>query len=130
MVLVNKHIVAIDDTDSILTLLRISLETEGAIFSGAATASGGLALCEAKHPDLVILDIGLPDYKGFDILPRLKKRNEMPVIVLSVCNEPDSVMRAEALGADAYVTKPFNVEALITLIHEKLCLARSTGFYK
>lgn len=65
MPLANKHIVAIDDTDSILTLLRISLETEGATFSGAATASGGLAICETKYPDLVILDLGLPDHEGF-----------------------------------------------------------------
>ena len=95
MTLINKHIVAIDDTESIRTLLRVSLEAEGATFEGAATASGGLALCETKNPDLVILDLGLPDHEGLDILPRLKKRANMPVIVVSVRNESESFKRAE-----------------------------------
>ena len=123
MPLTNKHIVAIDDTDSILTLLRISLEIEGATFSGAATASGGLAICETKCPDLVILDLGLPDHEGFDILlrlKRLKKDKELPVVVLTARIDSESVKQAEVLGADAYITKPFNVENLINLIHEKL----------
>ena len=120
MTLINKHIVAIDDTESIRTLLRVSLEAEGATFEGAATASGGLALCETKNPDLVILDLGLPDHEGLDILPRLKKRANMPVIVVSVRNESESFKRAEELGADAYITKPFNIDNLLIIIEEKL----------
>src|SRR5882724_2607445 len=72
MRLLNKHIVVIDDTHSILTFLRISLEALGATFHGAATASGGLALCETANPDLIILDLHLPDKEGLNILPRLK----------------------------------------------------------
>lgn len=120
MTLINKHIVAIDDTESIRTLLRVTLEAEGAVFQGAATASGGLAICESKNPDLVILDLGLPDHEGFDILPRLKKRTNLPVIVVSVRNEPASFKRAKELGADAYITKPFSIGNLIAVIKEKL----------
>ncbi len=123
MSLTNRHIVAIDDTYSVLTVLRISLEAMGARFDGAATASGGMALCEAMRPDLVILDLGLPDHEGFNILPRLKrihKSKPMPVLVLTVRNEQESRALARKLGADAYMTKPFVVEELVDVIHAML----------
>ncbi len=123
MTLTNKHIVAIDDTHAILTFLRISLEAMGATFDGAATASGGMALCESKHPDLVILDLGLPDHGGLDILPRLKrlqKNSGLPVIVLTVRKEQESRDMAEKLGADAYITKPFVMDDLISVIEDTL----------
>jgi len=123
MPLSNKHIVAIDDTHSVLTFLRISLEALGATFHGAATASGGMALCESAPPDLVILDLGLPDKEGFDILPRLKRLSSdhnLPVVVLTVRNEQESRDTARKLGADAYVTKPFIMDDLIEIIDKKL----------
>lgn len=123
MPLTNKHIVAIDDTHSILTFLRISLEALGAKFEGAATASGGIALCEQDRPDLVILDLGLPDHDGFTILPKIKrirKSQETPVIVLTVRREQECRDRAKDLGADAYVTKPFIMDDLINIIHNVL----------
>src|SRR5688572_20591046 len=112
----DKQIVVIDDTYSILKFLRISLEAMGAKFHGAATASGGLALCETGTPDLVILDLGLPDKEGFDILPRIKrlgKGHNIPVVVLTVRNEPEDRETALKLGADAYVTKPFIMSDLM-----------------
>lgn len=128
MSLANKHIVAIDDTHSILTFLRISLEAMGATFNGAATASGGMALCESNPPDLVILDLGLPDHEGFEILPRLKrlqKNHGLPVVVLTVRKEQESREMAEKLGADAYITKPFIMDDLIEVITQKLQPARN-----
>lgn len=123
MQLVNKHIIAIDDTHSILSFLRISLETLGARFHGAATASGGLALCEAENPDLIVLDLGLPDKEGLDILPRLKRLNKnrnTPIIILTVRNSPEDRERAKALGASAYMTKPFVMNDLIDVILKEL----------
>lgn len=128
MPLQNVHILAIDDTASILAFLRISLETLGATFHGAATASGGLAMCESEKPDLVILDLGLPDHEGFDILPRLKrmsKDKDLPVVVLTVRKEQESRSKAQMLGADAYVTKPFVVDDLVEVIQDVLGLKRS-----
>lgn len=127
MPLTNKHIVAIDDTHSILNFLRISLEAVGANFEGAVTASGGLALCESSQPDLVVLDLGLPDREGFNIIPRLKRldRNgRVPVIVLTVRNTPEDRERAEYLGASAYITKPFEMDVLLDVIYEQLSLPR------
>lgn len=123
MPLTNKHIVAIDDTHSILNFLRISLESLGVNFHGAATASGGLALCESDRPDLIVLDLGLPDKEGLDILPRLKrldKEGNIPIIVLTVRNSSEDRDMAEKLGASAYITKPFVMDALIEEIHRQL----------
>ncbi len=119
-----KRILAIDDTPAILTFLRVSLETLGAEFHEAQTASYGLALCEELKPDLIVLDLGLPDKEGMNILPRLKrmdKKSASPiVIVLTVRNEQRYKDMARDLGADAYVTKPFRMENLLELMHEKL----------
>lgn len=123
MPLINKHIVAIDDSLSILNFLRISLEAHGARFHGAATAAGGLAICESDKPDLIVLDLGLPDKEGFDILPRLKridKEGNIPVIVLTVRNQQEDRDMAKQLGASAYITKPFVMSDLLEVILEKL----------
>src|SRR4051812_41655958 len=115
MPLAGKHILAIDDAHSILTFLRISLEAQGAIFHGAATAAGGVALCESVQPDLVILDLKLPDNEGLNILPRLKRacrEKTMPVIVLTVHKEQEAKRAATEVGADAYMTKPFIIDDL------------------
>jgi len=129
MSLTNKHIVAIDDTGAILTFLRISLEALGASFHGAATASGGMMLCETEHPDLVILDLHLPDKEGLNILPRLKhlsKDRNMPIVVLTVYKEQEVRDMAMAQGADAYLTKPFIMDDLIEIIHNQLQTGRDT----
>ena len=125
MTLMNKHIVVIDDAYSVLTFLRISLEALGATFEGAATAAGGMALCETHQPDLVLLDLNLPDKEGFNILPRLKRLNKkhdgsLPVIVLTAHKEQEAIKMAMELGADAYVTKPFIMDDLVEIIYEKL----------
>lgn len=123
MMLRDKHIVVIDDTESIRTFLRISLEAHGAAVQTAATAAGGLSLCEQQQPDLVVLDLGLPDNKGLNILPRLKrlgKATPLPVLVLTVRKELDCIERAKELGADVYLTKPCFVEDVIEVISQLL----------
>ena len=100
----NKRIVVIDDTESIRNFLRISLEANNAIVHTAATAAGGLALCEQEIPDVVVLDIGLPDNEGLNILPRIKRlRKDAPpkVMVLTVRKEQAFIERAKTNGADA-----------------------------
>lgn len=127
MPLTNKTIVAIDDASAILNFLRISLESLGVTFHGSMTASGGLAQCETRKPDLIILDLGLPDKEGFDILPRLRalnKESHIPVIVLTVRNSQEDRDRAAALGATAYMTKPFEMSRLLDVICEILGIGR------
>jgi len=124
MPLVNKHILAIDDTASIRTFLRISLKAQGAAFHEAGTASEGMQMCEQIRPDVVVLDLGLPDRDGLDFLPELKQctKNgvEPIVVILSVRKEQHTKNQAFALGADAYVTKPFLMEELIEVIEQNI----------
>jgi two-component system, OmpR family, KDP operon response regulator KdpE len=119
----DKHIVVVDDTESIRTFLRVALEAHGANVRTAATAAGGLGLCEQQKPDLVILDLGLPDHEGLDILPRLKrldKHHNLPVIILTVRNDWKHKEDAVGLGADAYIAKPFDLDLLIDTIETQL----------
>ena len=115
--LTGKKIIAIDDASSIRTFLRISLESQGAEFHEAATAHQGVKLCQQEQPDLVVLDLGLPDGDGLDILPELKHADSQPqVIVLTVRKEHEVQEKAQELGADAYITKPFMVDELMDAI--------------
>lgn len=123
MSLEQKQILAIDDTPAIRTFLRISLQAHGAAFYEAGTAMEGVELCKSVHPDLVVLDLGLPDRDGLDILPLLKEANGIAapkVVILSVRKEQSTKNRAFSLGADAYLTKPFLMEELMEVIERKL----------
>ncbi len=124
MSLKGKQVVAIDDTASIRTFLRVSFEDEGAIFHEAATAEEGINLCETLQPDIVVLDLGLPDMDGLDVLPRIKHDLQLKVppsvIVLTVRKGRSVRDAASERGADAYLSKPFMVEDLLELIEEKI----------
>lgn len=126
MTLNGATIVAIDDAPSIRTFLRVSLQDEGAQIFEAATGMDGTRLCEEKNPDLVVLDLGLPDMDGMEVLAKLKSKPQAPtVIILSVRKNQESFIKAAELGADGYLTKPFLVEDLLELIEERL--ARKTA---
>jgi DNA-binding response OmpR family regulator len=116
-------IVAIDDTPSIRTFLRVSLEDEGAEFFEAANAADGLALCQKVKPDLVVLDLGLPDIDGLDILPEIKDTQEgdkPSVLILTVRKGRETIAEAKRRGANGYLTKPFMVEDLLEMIEQSL----------
>lgn len=122
MRLAGKKILVIDDAASIRTFLRISLQAEGATYLEAATAAQGLELCASEQPDLVVLDLGLPDRDGLEILPAIKSSSadHAPfVVVLTVRREHPVISKAYTLGADAYVPKPFLVEDLLDVIQSK-----------
>ncbi|MFC3051459.1 response regulator [Kordiimonas pumila] len=122
-ILENKKILAIDDTKAIRTFLRISLMDKGVDFYEAATAAEGAALCQQKNPHVVMLDLGLPDRDGLDLLPELKagiSKTSPVIIVLTVRNDRRVRDLAFARGADAYVTKPFVMEDLVDTIEQAL----------
>ncbi len=115
----HKTIVAVDDTAAIRTFLRISLQDLGVNFHEASTASEGLQLCQEQDPDLVVLDLGLPDRDGLDILPEIKalRKGRAPaVIVLTVRNDRKTRDIAREKGAEAFMTKPFEMDDLIETI--------------
>lgn len=119
--LTNCRILVIDDTPSIRTFLRISLQSHGALFHEAATAQEGIDKCRDCQPDVVVLDLGLPDRDGLDILPEILRNDSHPsVIILSVRKEQRTRDTAFQLGACGYVTKPFIMEDLLDVIHEQV----------
>ncbi len=119
-----KRILLVDDTPSIRTFLRIALQARGAQCNEAATAQEALEMCKEFTPDFIILDIGLPDVDGLDLLPQLYKSLEHiktpHVIVLTVRSDQSTASKAKELGADAFMSKPFMVDDLFDVISRQI----------
>jgi len=103
----------IDDEVQIRRLLRITLESEGYRVLEAATGQEGINQASQYRPDIIILDIGLPDMEGGAVLKRVREWSLVPVIMLSVCNREEDKVAALEHGADDYITKPFGSGELL-----------------
>src|SRR5580693_2647086 len=103
----------IDDEVQIRRLLKISLEANGYKVFEAANGEMGLAEAAQRRPDLVVLDLGLPDMDGVAVLKRLREWSSAPVVVLSVRDREDDKIAALDHGADDYLTKPFGTGELL-----------------
>ena len=119
-----SRVLIVDDEPQILRALRINLRARRYEVHTAATAADALAVAAAHPPDLVILDLGLPDMDGTEVIGGLRGWTSAPIIVLS--GRADSADKVAALdaGADDYVTKPFGVEELLARMR---AAARRTG---
>jgi two-component system KDP operon response regulator KdpE len=103
----------IDDELQMRRLLRVCLEANGYRVAEAATGQDGIAEAAQHPPDVVILDLGLPDMEGFAVLKRLREWSRVPVVVLSVRDREEDKIAALDVGADDYVTKPFSSGELL-----------------
>jgi two-component system KDP operon response regulator KdpE len=103
----------IDDEVQIRRLLRLTLETESYKVFEAATGKEGLVEAASRQPDVVLLDLGLPDMAGVEVLKRLREWSRVPVVVLSVRDREEDKVAALDSGADDYVTKPFGTAELL-----------------
>ncbi|MFK7160726.1 response regulator transcription factor [Marinospirillum sp. MEB164] len=110
------RILIIDDEKQIRLFLRVSLKAQGYEVIEAATAEEGLAALALHTPDLLILDLGLPDQDGQEALKALREWSQVPVIVLSVRSDEAGKVRALDAGANDYVTKPFGIQELLARI--------------
>src|SRR5512136_649408 len=120
-----KRILLVDDDVLLRRSLAFNLEQAGYTINTAASAEDALAMARRDPPDLVLLDIGLPGMDGLDALRHLKQTLNLPVIFLTARRrELDEVLGLE-LGADDYITKPFDVDVL--LAHLKAVLRRAEG---
>lgn len=114
------HILVVDDEPQIRRFLRTSLTAQGYRISEAANAAEAVACATREKPDLVILDLGLPDGDGFSVIESLRTASQIPIVVLSVRSDEQGKVRALDLGADDYVTKPFGMEELVARIRAAL----------
>lgn len=118
------EVLLVDDEVQIRRLLRFTLEDAGYAVREADTGHAGLAEFAHKQPELVILDLGLPDMSGIDVVKRLREWSEAPVLVLSVFGQEDSKVAALDAGADDYLTKPFAGGELLARLRALLRRAR------
>jgi len=114
------HILVIDDEPQILRALRTILTAKKFRVSVASRGEEGLALASASLPDLVILDLSLPDLDGLEVCSRLREWTNTPIIVLSVRESERDKVAALDRGADDYLTKPFGIEELLARIRVAL----------
>ncbi len=120
-------IVAIEDDPQIRRFLRTGLESHGFQIHEADTGKLGLIEAAKRKPDLVILDLGLPDMDGVEVVKKLREWSALPVIVLSArATETDKVAALDA-GADDYLTKPFGLGELLARIRVALRHAQANA---
>ena len=110
------NVLIVEDEPSYLEALKITLEPEGFAVTAAPDGRSGLALFEREHPGIVLLDLMLPDISGLDVLRGIRKRSDIPVIVVSAKSSEADIVTALELGADDYLTKPYSSRELIARI--------------
>src|ERR1041384_8637270 len=106
-------VLVVDDELQIRRLVRVCLEANGYRVLEAATGEEGITEAAQRKPDVVLLDLGLPDMDGVTVLKRLREWSRVPVVVLSVRDREDDKIKALDHGADDYVTKPFGSGELL-----------------
>ena len=109
-------VLAVDDDPAILRTLSINLRARDYDVETAADGRSALQIVDERMPDVVLLDLGLPDMDGISVLKQLRSFSQVPVIVVSARSEPDDKVEALDLGADDFITKPFSIEELLARV--------------
>ncbi len=113
-------ILIVEDDPQIRRFLRATLTAEGYLYSEALTAEEGVQQANTRRPDLILLDLGLPDRDGLDVIRRVREASQTPIVVLSARGRENDKIAALDLGADDYVAKPFGVGELLARIRAAL----------
>jgi two-component system, OmpR family, alkaline phosphatase synthesis response regulator PhoP len=111
-----KTVLVVDDERNIVELVRLYLEKEGFAVVTAADGEQALVQYERTDPDLVVLDLMLPKLDGFEVCRELRRRGDVPILMLTARSEDVDAIVGLELGADDYVTKPFNPRALVARV--------------
>jgi two-component system KDP operon response regulator KdpE len=114
------RVLVVDDDRSLLRVLRVSLPARGHEVLAAASGQEGLSRAAVDSPDVVVLDLGLPDLDGLEVCRRIRQWSQIPIIVLSATGSEDRKVAALDGGADDYVTKPFGMAELEARIRTAL----------
>lgn len=124
----NKYkILVVEDEDNIRLMIDTLLETAGYQVIQAGTCQEGKLLCASHLPDLIILDLGLPDADGLELLEAVRRKDLTPVIVLSARAEEQDKVEALDMGANDYVTKPFGPAELLARVRSALRISRHSA---
>ncbi|MCX4627044.1 MULTISPECIES: response regulator [unclassified Streptomyces] len=107
------RVLVVDDEPQIVRALVINLKARKYEVDAAADGAGALELAAARHPDVVVLDLGLPDMDGIEVIKGLRGWTRVPILVLSARHTSDEKVEALDAGADDYVTKPFGMDELL-----------------
>jgi two-component system KDP operon response regulator KdpE len=108
-----RTVLVVDDEPQLLRALQVNLHAEGYQVLTALDGTTALQHAESSHPDLIVLDLGLPDINGVDVITRIRRSSSTPIIVLSARHGSVDKVRALDAGADDYVTKPFGLDELL-----------------
>src|SRR5256885_6623507 len=119
-------ILVADDDRELSEILGFALVRAGFEVVRAADGEEALRQFDESHPALVILDWSMPKLNGLEVCERLRARSSVPIIMLTVHNQEEEIVRAFELGADDYVTKPFSPKQLVARIHAALRRAGAT----
>ncbi len=121
------RILVVDDEPAVRHLLKNCLGSASYQVFEAGTGQQAVDLVRTKHPDLVVLDLGLPDLSGFEVARILREWSAVPIIVLSVRNAEEDIVKALDCGADDYLNKPFGVRELLARIRAALRRGEGLG---
>lgn len=113
-------ILIVDDEPQLRKLLIITLESEGFKVVDSDCGKQAIRLAASVKPELIVLDLGLPDIDGKEVITSVRGWAQLPIIVCSVRNDDEEIITALELGADDYITKPFNPEVLIARVNANL----------
>jgi two-component system response regulator MprA len=119
-------VLVIDDEPGILDFVELGLNAEGYRVASATTAATGLAILRSERPEAVIVDVGLPDMDGFDLLATIRAESDVPIVMLTARGELEDRIRGLDLGADDYVAKPFHFAELLARVRAHLRRTRPT----
>ena len=115
-----QTVIIIDDEVQIRKILKIALESSDFKVIEAENGNDGIVQTATNHPQVVILDLGLPDRDGFSVIKEIRTWSKVPVIILSVRNTEEDIVNALDLGADDFLTKPFNTSELLARIRANI----------
>jgi DNA-binding response OmpR family regulator len=120
-------VLIVEDERKLRELLRSYLERDGLIVLTAATGAEALSLASSGQPDLLVLDLGLPDISGEAVAQEIRRASAVPILMLTAKSDEQDRVRGLELGADDYVTKPFSPREVVLRIHAILRRARDAG---
>jgi two-component system KDP operon response regulator KdpE len=123
----NEKVLIVDDEESIRVFLKLTLTSQGYEAIEAVTGKDALAKAVTEKPDIIILDIGLPDIDGIEVTRSLREWTQIPIIILSVRGSEKDKIAALDLGADDYLTKPFVVGELLARVRAALRRSAKTA---